>query len=34
MAPSVQQPIYGGQVIIGAGLEKADAQQLLDDLTG
>ena len=28
MAPSVQQPIYGGQVIIGAGLEKADAQQL------
>lgn len=34
MAPTVQQPIYGGQVIIADGLEQADAQQLLDDLTG
>lgn len=32
-APTVSQPVYGGRVIIASGLEKADAQQLVDDLT-
>lgn len=33
-APTVSQPIYGGRVIIASGLEKADAQELVDHLTG
>lgn len=33
-APSVQQPIYGGQVVIGSGLDHAGAQALLDRIVG
>jgi len=33
-APTVQQPIYGGRVVFGQGLDKASAQQLLDELVG